>query len=154
MWQTAYADGKLHDREITVIQIWMQDKADIAKNAGLIEKGDGAKLTSIFKEAVYDARSGSILTINECEKFNSYGPTFEEKSDLINLCLDVMTADDETHQDEENQLSLIVNYLGFDLSDYDNLRVKKKLKAKKKTIKVNIIKESEIIFKKLIFILF
>ena len=124
----AYADGNIARKELLKIQSWAQKTADSCS----YDDSTKNKMKIRIRQAFKDATESKIITNEECKKFKSFAPTTENQIDLIDICLDVMTADGDVHESEEREIALIVNYLNFDLDLFEEIRKHKKLKSRPK----------------------
>ena len=123
----AYADEILQEK-LLKIQSWAQKTADSCS----YDDSTKNKMKIRIRQAFKDATESKIITNEECKKFKSFAPTTENQIDLIDICLDVMTADGDVHESEEREIALIVNYLNFDLDLFEEIRKHKKLKSRPK----------------------
>ena len=123
----ALADGIWERKEGLTIQKWMKKQVSTFKY-----KNNRAEAANIFntefKKAISDAKKGIISIQTECQKFVNCSPGVKEENDLINLCLDVMTADGDADEDENNQIQLIASLIGFSSAKLKKLIAKKTIK--------------------------
>ena len=125
----ALADGIWERKEGLTIQKWMKKQVSTFKYKN--NRTEAANIFNTeFKKAVSDAKKRIISIQTECQKFVNCSPGVKEENDLMNLCLDVMTADGDADEDENKQIQLIANLIGFSSAKLKKLIAKKTIKLK------------------------
>ena len=117
----AASDGNLDQKELNVIKEWANLSTTKLEEKETKEKKK--KLSNFIKEAYVEAKSKKISVSGLIEELNDKAIK-EQKYELVDLLLKVVSADDELSKEEDVMLNKIVKKLGIDQKTYNQMKNK------------------------------
>jgi len=117
----AASDGNLDQKELNIIKEWANLSTTNLEEKEAKEKKK--KLSKFIKEAYVEAKSKKISVSGLIEELNDKAIK-EQKYELVDLLLKVVSADDELSKEEDMMLNKIVKKLEIDQKTYNQMKNK------------------------------
>jgi tellurite resistance protein len=118
----ALSDGSLADEEGTLIRQWISRTLDMVNDEERAARKE--QFNSTLKKCFADGRAGKLDLAAVLEELARVGDD-ALKTEAVELCLDVMSADGHADQKELQQVNGIAEQLGVDLQRFQELKDKR-----------------------------